>query len=193
MHDPKFMPGLATAFKLDATPGKHMQGNAGMVENSPESLAVLGVTPPAGGKYDYVGQGEMYRTFAMICHTVNVLGLCAFQFGSVDHRYIEDFMQAVTGWDDTLADYVTAGERVAQIRHAFNLREGILPMKVEVHPRMIGQPPLAAGPNAGITIDLDTLGKDFAIAMGWDPDTGMPAPERLEALGLPEVAAALAR
>jgi aldehyde:ferredoxin oxidoreductase len=43
------------------------------------------------------------------------------------------------------------------------------------------------GPTAGVTIDIDTLVKEYYEAMGWDVETGVPARERLEKLGLSEL------
>ena len=61
---------------------------------------------------------------------------------------------AVTGWNYTL-EILKAGERIANIRHAFNLREGINELKWPVHPRIVGKPPQTAGPLAGVTADIE--------------------------------------
>ena len=57
----------------------------------------------------------------------------------------------------------------------------------------VGNPPPTEGPNKGITIDYETLNKDFAEAMAWDLKSGVPSSERLAALGIGDVATALAR
>jgi aldehyde:ferredoxin oxidoreductase len=44
-----------------------------------------------------------------------------------------------------------------------------------------------------VTIDIDTLVKEYHQAMGWDEKTGVPARERLEKLGLAAVVSDLAR
>jgi aldehyde:ferredoxin oxidoreductase len=49
---------------------------------------------------------------------------------------------------------------------------------------MTGRPPQSAGPLAGVTIDVDSLARDYRRAMGWEPETGVPAQETLEKLGL---------
>lgn len=40
----------------------------------------------------------------------------------------------------------------------------------------------------GVTVDLATQVREFCLAMGWDPETAMPDPQRLEELGLGDVA-----
>ncbi|GAJ10129.1 unnamed protein product, partial [marine sediment metagenome] len=83
-------------------------------------------------------------------HVVNAAGLCVFGYMTTDPAtYIAGFMSAVTGWDCSWNELLKAGERIATIRHAFNLREGINPLELKVHPRIIGKPPFETGPLAG--------------------------------------------
>ena len=50
--------------------------------------------------------------------------------------------------------------------------------------RVLGSPPLASGPLEDVTIDNDSLVRDYCIAMGWDPETGIPTEETVRRLGL---------
>ena len=49
---------------------------------------------------------------------------------------------------------------------------------------MAGQPPQEEGPVAGVTLDIDTLAREYRQAMGWDPDSGQAEESTLEKLGL---------
>jgi aldehyde:ferredoxin oxidoreductase len=106
---------------------------------------------------------------------------------------LEEYISAVSGWNFTVEEMLLTGERIQTLRHAFNVREGLRPADFKLPDRMIGKPPLAAGPVAGVTIDIDTLVKEYHQAMGWDEKTGVPARERLEKLGLAAVVSDLAR
>ena len=55
---------------------------------------------------------------------------------------------------------------------AFNIREGVQLSDWKIPGRMIGDPPLKAGPLKDITIDLKTLTDEYCEKMGWDPKTG---------------------
>jgi aldehyde:ferredoxin oxidoreductase len=78
-----------------------------------------------------------------------------------------------------------AGERAHLMRHAFNIREGLNPIRdFRPHPRLCGMPPLEHGPARGVTVDFDTLAGSYCEAMGWDVETGRPYPEQLKQLGL---------
>jgi aldehyde:ferredoxin oxidoreductase len=124
MHDPRLVSargGFEVAqYQMDATPGRH--------------TARFG--PSSFGK-----------------HITNSCGVCftGFGFGSAPDTppKLAEYMKAVTGMDMTAGEMLKAGERIANIRHAFNLREGINQLKWYVHPRVVGNPPLTAGPLAG--------------------------------------------
>ena len=97
------------------------------------------------------------------------------------------------GTDYTLENLLEIGERIAALRIAFNLRDGLRNIDFEVPPRVLGRPALKSGPTANVTVDNDTQVRDYLEAMGWDPQTGIPTSEALERLGLDFVAKDLAQ
>ena len=183
MHDPKFAPGLATAYKMDATPARHTQGH----EDMPPVLGEW----PEHDKYEWSGKGEIHKQCMEMVHIVNAAGVCLFAYSAYNWNFIPDFLTAVTGWDIDTDEAYRIGERIAQIRHAFNLREGLNPIQFQVPARLLGNPPQTEGNVRNITVDLDTQVRDYCAAMDWDPETAIPSKERLVALGLEEVAQAL--
>jgi len=102
-----------------------------------------------------------------------------------------DSLSYTTGHQFSLEEIQQIGERIANLRIAFNLREGVRNVDIPMHGRLIGSPPLEAGPLKGVTVDLDTQVKDYLAAMGWDTATGVPKQETLEGLGLDFVVADL--
>lgn len=180
MHDPKFQPGLATTYKMDATPARHTQGHEDMPPLVPDW--------PAHDKYAWTGKGELHRRCAAMVHVVNAAGLCLFGYLSYDWSHVPDFLSAVTGWPIDTEECYRIGERIAHVRHAFNLREGLNPLQFRVPDRVLGIPPQAAGNLRGITVDIDTQVREYCEAIGWDPRTGRPRRERLVALGLEDLA-----
>jgi aldehyde:ferredoxin oxidoreductase len=123
-------------------------------------------------------------------HLVNSLGVCMFGFFDLENpgKYIEGYIRSVTGWDYSWQELLKTGERIATLRHAFNLREGINPLDWTSHPRMLGRPPFTSGPLANVTADFEAqLFWNLGI-MGWDRRTTKPSRERLLELGLEDVA-----
>ena len=97
-------------------------------------------------------------------------------------------MSAVTGWDRSMDELLKVGERIATMRHAFNLREGINPLELKVHPRIIGRPPQKEGPLASVTADIEAQNHWTLGALDWDRITTKPSKKKLEELGLEDVA-----
>jgi len=83
------------------------------------------------------------------------------------------------------------GERISNLRQAFNIREGLNPLKFRVPDRVLGIPPKKEGPLAGVTIDEDTMIKEYLTAMDWDLKTAKPSKKKLLELGLEDVAKVL--
>lgn len=104
-----------------------------------------------------------------------------------DASVITEFTKALTGRDVTIEELLKTGERIANIRHSFNLREGINPLNFKNPDRVKGIPPKEVGPHAGMTLDEETLDREFCIAMDWNIETTMPSRKKLLELGLANV------
>jgi aldehyde:ferredoxin oxidoreductase len=174
MHDPKLKGHplqyprhpTATVYKMDSTPGRH-----------------TGAFGPDGFER----------------HLNNSMGTCLFVYLSplpsnptVGSPYAASMMKAVTGWDRPWEELLKAGERIANMRHVFNLREGINPMKVFIHNRVVGVPPQPEGPLAGVTIDEKSESLWNLGALDWDRITTVPSRKKLLELGLNDIAEEIA-
>ncbi len=126
-------------------------------------------------------------------HVVSAAGFCMHSdLAAADPvNYLVGFINAVTGWGRSWDELLKTGERIANIRHAFNLREGINPLKYPVHSRIIGRPPQTEGPLAGVTADIETQINENLDALDWDRETTVPSREKLLELGLDDIAADL--
>ena len=99
-----------------------------------------------------------------------------------------DMMRAVSGWDLTVEELVKTGERIGNLRQSFNIREGLNLLKYNMPGRIVGVPPKKAGPTAGVTVDEETLDREYLIAADWDLKTTKPSKNKLLELGLENVA-----
>ncbi len=100
-----------------------------------------------------------------------------------------DMVNALTGWEVDQKELLLCGERIQNLRNAFNVREGIRPADFQAHPRMKGEGDglLEAGPLAGVRAPLEQLKRDYYQAMDWDPGTGRLSRNRAEQLGMAEL------
>ena len=186
-HDPKHAFHYATSYRLDPTPGRHFVGS----ELSMAPAHPTGLLPKFDHK-SFAGRGEARKIGNNFHQAVVCAGMCLFvywAFPSVDP--VAEFMSAVTGWDMTIDELLKTGERISNIRQAFNIREGLNPLQFKVPDRVIGKPPQKEGPLAGVTVDEDTLDREYLAAMDWDLKTAKPSKKKLQELGLEDVAKVL--
>jgi len=188
MHDPRLNPGLATSYKMDAAPGRHTQLSAWTAE---AQFAPPGLVPEAVERYAVEGKGRVYQKVAAHHHAATSAGMCMFAWCNLPPDALPEMLTCVTGRKFTVDEVEQAGNRIAALRIAFNLREGMRNVDFKVPGRMIGKPPLEKGPLAGVTVDVDRQVRDYLEAMGWDTKTGVPKKETLLALNLDFVAADL--
>lgn len=191
-HDTRFTSLMGVTYIADPTPGRHTAGTASWNEtfNSKFPLPNAGVDPKAvtvtwkGTE----GKGVAQAHFSNAHQVMNGLGLCMFTNLTGGLPWLE-LVNALTGWGFTEKDLLFAGERIQNLRAAFNRREGIKPADFQPHPRMLGEGDgnLQNGPLKGVTVPLPQLKDDYYRAMHWNPQTGHLARARAEQLGMTEL------
>jgi aldehyde:ferredoxin oxidoreductase len=189
MHDPKLDPGWGYTLHAEPSPGRHtvscnqfldMQHLTDKFTRAREAARTRGPASVRMAQENTVG--AMYKTL------VDCAGLCLFGTQVGGDFPVCEWLRATTGWDRDNDEWLRVGERVRALRHAFNLREGINPIRdFRPHGRVYGSPPLKTGPLKGVTLDIDQMARDFCAANHWDPDTGKPDTTHLRELDLEEV------
>lgn len=180
MHDPKRFMHYAAGY-LDSTPARHTQGNEGWPPAS-------GLQFPTFDHKSYAGRGEAHKMGKCLMHIVHCSGTCMFGYMFMDASAVPEFLSLATGWVLSLDDLLKTGERIANMRQAFNIREGIRVSDFHVPNRVLGNPPLESGPVAGRSVDIESARRDYLVAMDWDPENGKPSKKKLEELGLDDIA-----
>ncbi len=190
-HDPRFTSLMGVTYISDPTPGRHTAGSASWNETFGAGFPLPDAAPK--DEVDIAWKGTKNKGVAQAHHsnahqTLNGLGLCMFT-GLTGGLPWVDMVNALTGWDVNQKDLLLCGERIQNLRNAFNLREGIVPSDFAPHPRMLGEEDglLDSGPLAGVQAPLAQLKQDYYRAMNWDQDTGRLARGRAEDLGMAEL------
>lgn len=182
MHDPRFEPAMAVIYKMFS--GKHIQASQfckppGLDDNIPD----FGMD-----RERQAGRGRHLRVLECLCNIANCSGACLFGYLSTYVECLPEFLGAVTGDEWTLERAVSVGERISNMRQAFNVREGVNLIKTPFPSRALGLPPLENGPTAGFTVDMDTILSEYLDAMGWSRDEARPSKEKLLKLGMEDIA-----
>ncbi len=182
MHDPKLDAGFGIAYQCEPTPGRHTISSYlytelfGVSKLFPEAKKMI---KKGKGKLDK--EARQYASGSFFMQLINSCGLC--EFGPMTGLLpITDYINAITGWKLTTADYFKTAERILSLRKAFNVREGLTPEDFKLHERAVGTPPLASGPLKGVTIEIEALQQLFFDLMGWEAATGGPSAEKQKEL-----------
>ena len=97
-----------------------------------------------------------------------------------------DLLNAVTGWNLNARDYNTWAERMLTMARAYNIREGMIPLKHDVLPERVHSDAFTEGPDAGALYSREEFIKDradFYHRRGCNDD-GIPTEQHLRELGL---------
>jgi len=179
-HNPRAGFDYATIYVMDATPARHTQGSE---EMHPDGLL------PRFNRLSYSGRGKVHKMGSNFQHSLVCAGVCLFVYINLPNaNIVTEFMSSVTGRDITADELLKTGERIANIRQAFNLREGLNQLQYEIPGRVLGKPPQTEGPLAGMEVDIDTLVSEYLAEMDWDPVTAKPSAEKLKELDLEDIA-----
>jgi len=182
-HEPRQLPSRGVGYICDPTPGRHTSFLIGrLFEGGPLPGPYPGFFGPELEIRDYAHKHLIWGNCVKYERVIDSAGICAFICFQPGFKLIE-FIRAVTGWDFDLEELRTTGERIQNIRHLFNLREGIDPKQFRLPSRLTQ--PAAMGPYKGAPQDFDLLRRQYYKAMGWDEETGLPQATRLKELGLP--------
>ncbi len=185
LHNALFLPGRGTGMVVDPTPGRHTAAVPFIRCDINAAAAPYPELKFSGfERYEYRSKGPANAAASNYWQVAASAGVCLFPtlFSGI-YPFLE-FFNAVTSWGLSLEETMETGARIQTLRRMFNLREGITPSESRLPDRLAGIPPKTGGPLKGVTIDIDSLVREYYRAMQWDPDTGEPTDACLTRLGL---------
>lgn len=187
-HDPRFTSLMGVSYIADPTPGRHTTGTGSWRETFNVAFPIPGAVDEkdiAIGWRTNENKGLAQAHYSNAHQVMNGLGLCLFTNMTGGLPWL-DLTNALTGWGLEPKELLRCGERIQNLRAAFNLREGIAPSDFKPHPRMLGEGDglLSDGPLRGIQVPLEALKRDYYAAMHWNPTTGLIERAHARELGI---------
>lgn len=188
LHEPRIKFGFGIGYAVSPTGADHMHNFHDVDYDTPEKIAVLrpfGILEPR--PFNDLGPEKMHMLAVEIPWQTlnNALGFCMFVSSTYDRFKFVDLIHAITGWDTSLLELETVGERVYNMARAFNAREGLTAAQDCLPRRFFEQ--FKEGPSATNKIDPEIFQKalgTFYQMMGWDTLTAAPMPWKLVELGV---------
>jgi len=189
MHEPRGKKGLGLIYAVSNRGGCHVQSMHDPDLEAPNMAPEIGITTPMNRldtSREKVLAMKKTQDFVAITNSL-VLCECIYWFGGVNYKPADlvELLNAVTGWDYTVEELMTTGERINTLCRAFNIREGIT-RKDDYLPRRFMEP-LKGGPTDGQLItkeELSSMLDNYYDVCGWDIKTGIPTKAKLDQLGL---------
>ncbi len=186
MHEPRVKPGLGLGFMVNPHGADHccnLHDPGFAVEGGLGEMKSLGVTEPV--PTDDMGPRKvaLFRLQQLKRIMNDSAVVCLFLPYSV--HQMTDAISAATGWDTGVVEQLKIAERILTMARLFNIREGFTAADDSM-PERFFQPK-----TDGVLANKRLSHADYARAksyyytlMGWDSETGVPLPEKLEELGI---------
>jgi aldehyde:ferredoxin oxidoreductase len=146
-------------------------------------------TVPEQGRLDFA-KTKMTVYSQRYVSAIDTWSVCQFTFHAWTIYSLEELVKvinAATGWNYTIHEFMLLGERRINLMRAFNAREGFT-SKDDTLPARIHEDPLQDdGPRKGAVVDRANFQKqreNYYRLCGWDPVTGNPTEVKLREMGL---------
>ncbi|MCE7989088.1 MAG: aldehyde:ferredoxin oxidoreductase [Caldilinea sp. CFX5] len=180
-------------FGADHQSSEHDPCYEGQAVAYPKRLGDIGLSKPQPVRSLGPEKVEFARVTQYSYSALDSVNVCQFVYGPAWQLYdMEDLQQmvnAVTGWDVTIAELQAVGERRLNMLRAFNAREGI-DRRQDKLPEKMFKKALIGGPSDGIKVDKaewEAALDEYYRQNDWD-ENGVPSRAKLTALGLGWVA-----
>lgn len=193
MHDGRSDVGFSLHYSVEPTPGRHTIGcdlYYDMLElwrydkSLPEKKLVFLKNRERKASTERARRDVAMSNFMSL---VNSSGLCLFgMFLGVKRTPIFLWLNAVTGWRYSPADYMKIGYRVQTAKQLFNVKHGVKPVDNIISERAYGKEkyPNEINNNEGRQVELADMVRNYWQAIGWNDETGVPLESTLENLNL---------
>jgi aldehyde:ferredoxin oxidoreductase len=179
-HDPRALSGMALVYATSPRGACHLQGDMYIVDMG-LTIPEVGIYP--GGRFKtrskakVVTKAQDWRTLyncAIMCLFVNPTA-----------PLLVKLLSEATGWTSDIVWWQRTGERVFNLKRAFNNRLGVQRGNDRLPERLLI--PMSNG-SRGRTPRMDKMLEEYYEHRAWDWQTGKPSHEKLVSLGLPQIA-----
>jgi len=186
MHEPRLQPGFGVGFMVNPQGADHCFNLHDRFYDSPKHLrelrplGILEILPR-----EEIGPRKV--ALLKVIHSKRAVydSLVICQFLPYIFTDTAAITAAVTGWDTDVAELLRVAERILTVMRLFNVREGFTEKDDELPVRYYQ--PKTDGPLAKGGLDpaeQEKARRYYYTLMHWDPQTGIPLPERVVELGI---------
>jgi aldehyde:ferredoxin oxidoreductase len=173
-YDPRAFQGHGLGYATSNRGGCHLR--AYMI--SPEVLDI----PVKLDRFETKEKAKWVKWYQDYYSVIDSLVVCKFLSFALLPEDMVPLLNATTGWEWTVDDFMKAGERIYNLERMFINREGF-GRKDDTLPMRLLKEPLPEGPSKGWVSHLDKMLDEYYDLRGWKD--GLPTDTKLEQLDLP--------
>ena len=181
-YDPRAEQGMGLAYATSPIGASHMRGDPAYIE-------LLGV-PKLIDPLTWEDKPAIVKSFQDVFCLIDAAGLCVFysirnlcdKSESIPPSGILELVNAATGADYTMEEFLAVGERIFNAERIFLNRAGFDRSQDRLPPRMTREP-MPSGPAKGKVCNLEKMLDKYYALRDWDMN-GYPTDKKLEELGL---------
>ncbi|MCD6574466.1 aldehyde ferredoxin oxidoreductase family protein [Candidatus Aerophobetes bacterium] len=182
-HDPRAFFSLAVSYATGARGACHTHGLCFKAAQG-ALLPEMGITEPPD-RFEMERKEYIAAKFHDLSALHDSLTMCNFMlFGGMGITDMLNCVNAITGWDWKLEDFLTTAERITTLKRVVNVRYGIS-RKDDKLPKRVFQPAKEGSRAGKIPIPFEVALDGYYSLRGWDSD-GKPTVETLVKYGLTE-------
>jgi aldehyde:ferredoxin oxidoreductase len=184
MHDPRGFHGMGLAYMTSIRGACHLMHLSLGVEQG------ISTYPEAGFQENYIGQtSEEKAEMVKLCEDLglpcNSLVICEYVAWTLSANELAEMVRVTTGFDFTLKDLLTCGERTWLLKRGLGNLMGVSKKDDRLPQRILT--PLKEGAAAGSVPDVEKLLREYYEIRGLNED-GVPKREVLIKAGLEDLA-----
>ncbi|MFO7958895.1 MAG: aldehyde ferredoxin oxidoreductase family protein [Candidatus Brocadiia bacterium] len=191
--DPRGIKGYGLGVAVATRGGDHLRSEPWFefMEDPEEGKRRFG-HPESAFRLEYKGKGKVVKFYEERCVLADCLEACK---NTIVNMEIISFKEAakllsyLTEIDFKEKEVKKATERIMNVERAYIVREGIRREDDTLPDRFLNEPlPEECGESAGSVVEIEPMLNEYYEARNWDIETGIPNIEKLEDLGLHEIA-----
>jgi aldehyde:ferredoxin oxidoreductase len=184
MHDPRAFQGMGLQYATSPRGACHNRGFVASIEQGARIPELDIGMQERLQRFTTEGKGLVVAKMQNWHEIQDSLIICKFAY--LPPMFLASIYTMVTGSKVTFADLIEAADRTFTLKRAFNIRAGVS-RKDDTLPKRILEEPTPDGGAAGKVNRLSEMLDDHYKARGWSHE-GIPTREKLESLGLDDVA-----
>ncbi|MHA1722624.1 MAG: aldehyde ferredoxin oxidoreductase C-terminal domain-containing protein, partial [Candidatus Baldrarchaeia archaeon] len=183
MHDPRAFFSIALSYSTSPRGACHLRADTYLVDLGTFEDPDFHITGSNGATL--LGKAKMVIGMQNLREIFNSAILCIFP--GFKSSQVAKLISLATGWNVTVKDLYIIGERIFNLKRAFNNLCGVS-RKDDYLPKIVLEP-YQAGPIQGLTPrdQFEQALKEYYDIREWDWETGKPKKEKLKELGLEKI------